>query len=217
MKLEDFHRMVSSEVKRGDRLDAMIPLYTKQAVNFLERNWPLKYMEEWVYITLAPGDQVVDMIWSFRNFRFLRRPSATEWLYMRKANPQEETMMAGMDTGHAYAQDTTLNKYFQIGVRYVRFNAVWNGAENLPIEGIVYKYSDWQQTKPDFRHFLLDQGSDLLLYQTMLRIGAAIRDPRVKDLYLGLRDEALRTFLTADEDSEYAGMDDGMEYGGIYK
>lgn len=217
MKLEEFHRMVASEVKRGNALDAMIPLYTKAAVSFLERNWPLKYMEEWCYINLQPGDQVVDMIWSFRNFRFLRRPNAGKWLYMKKADPMNEELVEGVDTGSGGAQDTPLKEYTQVGVRYVRFNTKWDGTDVLPIEGIIYKFSDWQHTRPDFRHFLLDTGSDLLCYQTMMRIGAAVRDPRVYELYKPLRDEALTTFLNMDQDAEEAGKDEELHYGGIYQ
>jgi hypothetical protein len=208
MNLEDFHKLVSFELKRGASLDSWIPLYVKQAVNFLERNAPLKYMEEWVTLKMEPNDQIVDFIWAFRNWKFLRYAQDTEWFYLQKRDPREELTPAG---------PTTPTKYSQIGVRYLRLNAPWRGPGNLLLEGIVYKFSDWQTTRPDFRHFLLEQASDLLLFQTMMRIGAGIRDNRLDPLYRPLRDEALKTFMGMDTDAEYDGStDDTMVYGGIY-
>lgn len=209
MKLEDFHSMVSFELKRGTSQDAMIPAYVKQAVSFLERNAPLKYMEEMVMVQLEPGDQLVDFVWSFRNWRYLRYDADGEWCYLQKRDPREELTPAGPEAP---------TRYSQIGMRYIRFNAPWRGTTNLPLEGIVYKFTDWQTTRPDFRHFLLEFGSDLLLYQTMLRIGVAIKDPRLDALYRPVRDEALKTFMSMDTDAEFDGStDDTMVYGGIYE
>ena len=208
MKLEDFHNLVSFELKRGTSLDSQIPLYVKQSVNFLERNTPLKYMEEWVTLTLEPGDQIVDFVWAFRSWKFLRYAQDAEWFYLSKRDPREELTPGG---------PSVPTKYSQVGVRYIRFNAPNQSSQNLALEGIVYKFSDWQTTRPDFRHFLLEQASDLLLYQTMMRIGVSIKDPRMAEMYKPMRDEALQTFLNMDTDSEYEGSgDDTMEYGGIY-
>lgn len=208
MKLDDFHKMVSFEVKRGSSLDVWIPAYVKQAVNFLERNAPLKYMEEWVTLQLEPNDQIVDMVWAFRNWKFLRYSADGEWTYLQKRDPREEITPDG---------PTAISKYSQIGMRYIRFNAPWRGTGNLHLEGIVFKFSDWQQTRPDFRHFLLEQASDLLLYQTMIRIAASIKNPNMTSQYQPLRDEALKTFMSMDTDAEFEGSDsDTMVYGGIY-
>ena len=38
MNLEDFHRLVSFELRKGDSLDGYIPLWVEQSVSFLERN-----------------------------------------------------------------------------------------------------------------------------------------------------------------------------------
>src|SRR5262245_12693570 len=218
MKLGDFHQLVSFELKRGSALDAMIPIYTKQAVSFLERNWPLKYMEEWCYITLNPGDQVVDMIWAFRNCRFLRYPSGGVWKYLNKQSPEAEVSVPGGPSSQTQSvpPQSCLDKYFQIGMRYVRFNVPWNGTSKVQLEGIIYKFSDWQTTKSDYRSFLLDKGSDLLLYQAMLRICASRRYPRLIELYQPLRDEALKTFMNMDQDAEFEGSEDDVQYGGIY-
>lgn len=208
MQLAEFHKMVSFELKRGTALDGWIPAYVKQSVNFLERNAPLKYMEEWVTIQLEPLDQIVDMVWAFRNWKFLRYDASGEFVYLQKRDPREEISPAG---------PTAPTKYSQIGVRYIRFNAPWRGNSLLTLEGIVYKFSDWQTTRPDFRHFLLEQASDLLLYQTMLRISASIKNANMDAQYRPLRDEALKTFMSMDTDSEFeGGYDDTMVYGGIY-
>jgi len=200
--------MVSFELKRGSSLDSMIPLYTKQAVNFLERNAPLKHMEEWVTVELQPGDQVIDFVWAFRSWKFLRRDDGCgNWFYLQKRDPREETSVDG---------PTTPETYSQIGMRYIRFDSRWTGPDTLTMQGIVYKFSDWQTTRPDFRHFLLDQASDLLLFQTMLRIAGSVKDPRLDQMYRPQRDEALKAYFSMDTDAEYEGSEDAMVYGGIY-
>ena len=233
MKLEDLHRLISFELRRGTALDAYIPLWTKQAVQMLERNAPMKYMEEWVKITLAPGDQTIDFVWAFRNWRWLRYPSGADWYYVGYQNPKDEKFTGtGPYSGSVvvYPQNepmltpgwavpgTPITKFSQVGMRYVRFNMPWPGPQPVYMEGIVYKYSDWQTTKADFRHYLLDQASDLVLFQTMLRISAAIKDMRLREQYQPLLGDALKTMLQADQDAEYPeAREDFMEYGNIYR
>lgn len=233
MKLEDLHRLISFELRRGTALDAYIPLWTKQAVQMLERNAAMKYMEEWVQINLNPGDQTIDFVWAFRNWRFLRYAAGGEWFYVKMQDPREEKVIAsGPYSGSVvvYPQNEPMltpgwtvpgypiTKFSQIGMRYVRFNVPWPGPAPVHIEGIVYKYSDWQTTKTDFRHYLLDQASDLVLFQTMLRISAAIKDMRLREQYQPLLADALKTMLAADQDAEYGeAREDFEEYGGIYR
>lgn len=230
MKLEDLHRLVSFELRRGNTLDAYIPLWVKQAVQNLERNTAMKYMEEWVQIKLQPGDQTIDFVWAFRNWRFLRYAAGAQWQYVGLQDPREERVIGGgpgsvvvyptpdMLTPALPSAACPIKKFSQIGMRYVRFDVPWPGPSDVRMEGIVYKYSDWQTTKADFRHYLLDQGSDLVLYQSMLRIAAAIKDTRLRDYYLPLREEALKTMLNADQDAEYGeAREDFAEYGGIYR
>jgi hypothetical protein len=231
MKLEELHRLISFELRRGTALDAYIPLWTKQAVQLLERNAPMKYMEEFCSIKLTPGDQTIDFVWAFRNWRFLRYVAGAEWQYVKMQDPRNEKVIASgtgsvvvypqndpMLTPALPAQGTPIQHFSQIGMRYVRFERPWPGPSNVEMQGIVYKYSDWQTTKTDFRHYLLDQASDLLLAQAMLRISAAIKDTRLRDYYAPLRQEALQTMLTADQDAEYGeAREDFMEYEGIYR
>jgi hypothetical protein len=209
MLLDDFHKMVSFELRRGTSSDSQIPNYTKQAVEFLETNAPMKWMEEWVNVGLEPGDQVIDFNWEFRNWKFLRRDDGSGgWFYLQKRDPREEQTTAG---------PTLPETYSQIGMRYVRFDSKWQGPGDLLMEGMVYKFSDWQTTRPDYRHFLLDKGSGLLLYQTMLRIAASVKDPRLDSQYRPLRDEALKAFFSMDTDAQYEGSQDEIVYGGIYR
>ena len=230
MKLEDLHRLVSFELRRGTVLDAYIPLWVKQGVQMLERNTAMKYMEEWVNIRLQPGDQTIDFVWAFRNWRFLRYAAGAEWYYLKKQDPRNEKVnSAGPGSVVVYPQNDpmltpakynqpqqySMTRFSQIGMRYIRFNTPWGGPSDVLLEGIVYKYSDWQTTKPDFRHYLLDQASDLVLFASMVRIAAAIKDTRLRDQYGPMRDEALKTLLNADQDAEYGeAQEDFIEYGG---
>src|SRR5262245_58926689 len=126
MNLDDFHKMVSFEVRRGSALDGMIPAYVKQSVNFLERNWPLKYMESWAVIELDVGDQFVDMVWPVRKLKFLRRDNGGDWFYLQKRDPREEQTVEGPATPETYSQ---------IGMTQLKFDSVWKGPAPLPMEG----------------------------------------------------------------------------------
>jgi hypothetical protein len=164
-------------------------------------------MESWVVIELEPGDQFVDMIWPVRSWKFLRRNEGGEWFYLQKRDPREEQTSEGPVLPETYTQ---------IGMTQIKFDSIWRGTEALPMEGMFYRFSDWQSTRPEFRHFLLDQASDLLLYQTMIRISASIKDPRLAQQYQPMRDEALKAYFSMDSDAQYEGSDDAMVYGGIY-
>lgn len=226
MKLEDFHRLVSFELRRGSSLDTMIPLYVKQAVNFMERNAPMKYMEEIFRINLAPDEQQVDLQWNFRNIRWLRYAAGGYWRYVPYLNPRDEEVpgdgpgsVIPTPDGRAIAETPGAPTAFsQVGVRYLRFNNSWRGPGTFQLQGMAYKYTDWQESKTDFKHYLLDVGSDLVLFTTMIRIAASIKDARLAELYKPLRDEAMQTFLSADQDAEYGeARDDAIVYTGLYR
>jgi hypothetical protein len=166
------------------------------------------------------------MQWNFRNWRWIRYARAGKWAYLDYRNPREEEFVGGpTDEVIPTPEGPAINgppfspaTWSQVGVRFIRFNHSWNGPGDLELQGMVYKYSDWQQTKADFRHYLLDVASDLLLYQTMLRIASSIKDTRLRDMYLPLREDALKTVMNADQDAEYGeARDDHMEYTGIYR
>lgn len=231
MNLEDFHKLVSFELRKGSSLDANIPFWTKQAVNFLERNTAMKYMEEPIELTLQLGDQTVDFLWAFRSFRYIRYACGGAWKYVNKIDSRDELAVPGYSGSTVvYPQNdpmltpamanpgAPITGFSQIGQRYIRFNCPWNGVAPVVMSGLVYRYSDWQTTKKDYKNYLLEQGSDLLLYQTMLRIAAAVRDQKLAEVYRPLRDEALKSFAAADEDAEYGdARQDAMEYTGIYR
>lgn len=203
MRLQEFHDLVSAELKRGDSLNAVIPARVKMAVQFLERNHACKHMETWFNLRVEPNEQVVTFPWSFRNIKTLRGTKDGRYFYLDKTRLEDEP----------YGTEDAITGWQQIGFEAIRFNS--KPTKDTDFEGLLYKFTDWQTTQPDFRHFLLDNATDLLLYQSLFAMGVYLRDQRMLGFYKPLRDEALKSFFVMDDDAAEGGYDDAMVYRGL--
>lgn len=210
MKLGEFHTEVSSELKRGTSLDNVIPRKVRDAVQFLERNHAMKYMERWISIDLDPGDRLIDLPFFVRNFKFLRLlPTEGRYgskVYLKPMDPEDEEP-AGSQCG------PLLTGYSQIGQQSLRFNA--DITEKVRLESVAFCFTDWQTTVPTFRHYLLDVASDLLMAMTMMGMAVYMKDQRMYAVYRTQRDEALRTFYVLDTDVSEGDKYGQMEYTGF--
>lgn len=211
MNLGEFHEQIAQELRRGRSLDLVIPNKVRDAVQFLERNHAMKYMETVVTIDLVTGDQLVDLPFSVRNIKFLRiekfqgeQLSPTQ--YLRNRAVQEDQ--------HDVDSESVFASFALIGAEAIRFNVAAPGPMRL--FGIIYKLTDWQTTDKTFEHYLLRHASDLLMAQSMMNMAVFMRDQRMIAAYRVMRDEALRTFFVMDTDVTEGGQNEQMEYRSIY-
>lgn len=211
MTLGELHKEISAELKRGTSLDSVIPSKVREAVQFLERNHPMKYMERFVDIQLAKGERMFDLPFIIRNFRFLRMVPVdgvqlAGYGYLKQMNTRDELFensLSGLPTG-----------FSQIGNKAIRLNTEVGAP--LKLEGLAYIFSDWQTSQPTFRHFLLDVASDLLKGQALMHMAIHLKDQRMIAAYRVVRDEALKTFYSMDNDMAEGEANGQMEYSSIY-
>lgn len=206
MRLGEFHQMVSAELKRGSSLDAVIPSKVRQAVRFLERNAPMKHMETWFDLVLDRDDQLAQFPWQFRHFRWMRYKQITSdgFLYLKSVNGEDL---------FPWDDYSVPMSYLQIGYEAIRFNRP--APDRLALEGVVYKFTDWQTTQPQFSHFLLTNAEDLLLHQTLITMAVYLKDARMLQFYKPLRDESLKALFAMDQEAEENGKNEQMVYGGF--
>lgn len=207
MTLGEFHTLLRDTIKRGDSLDESIPQYVAMAVRFIERNYTFKYMEHLASLQMVEGDRVVELTRYYKKVEFVRftpYDTISDYTYL---HPTEARQIVRPSTG-APAE------LFLLGTNKLIFNPIPDTAYSGEV--LMVAYTDWP-TALDSRHYLLDIAPDLLLGQTamMMAIGP-MRDPRMVEGYKLMRDEAIKTLETADDELRYGGADLRMGYSPYY-
>lgn len=210
MELSTFHSMVSSALKRGTAFDADIPNYVKLGVNWLERNYTYKYMEEFRLFQVAAGDRTIRMpdnkvIKAAKFIRLIGEDGA--YIYLNKVEPED---LLGLRSANTTTSDVVPSSYFIVGTDTLVLDAVPSEACNG--EAIFYEYSDWPVATTS-THPLLKFASDLLLAQTLWFMAIyALKDMRMAEAYKVARDEAMSTLTRADDETKYGGESISMAF-----
>lgn len=206
MILSAFHSMVSTECNKGTRLDAFIPTRTMMAARVIERAQSLKYMERFVTFTTDYTAMEPRAV-AFPNSRvkainFLRWMNTDgEYAYLTQVDPQ--TVVAresGYPTG-----------YWMDGLDYLWFDNT--PGVNIDFEFSFWQYTDWP-TDTAQEPWLAANAVDLLLAETMFLLAPKAREPAWLQLYQPMKDEGLRTLITADEELKASSRDESMIYDG---
>lgn len=210
MTLGEFHQLVSDSLRRGTAQDTQIPGQAKLAVQWLERNYTMSYMENFRLLQVVAGDRTIQLPREkiVKSIKFLRLVG-TDGRYspLKMVDPSDLT-------GIRNAQNSSSSSLVP--------KAFWRSGHNLLVldsvsdvgvsgEAILYEYSDWP-TAPDSRHPLLDFAADVLLQQTLLFMAALLRDASMLGAYKALRDEALNTLTRAEDEGNYGGQSFSMAF-----
>lgn len=201
MNLGEFKAFVKADLKRGSSLDALIPARAQMAARFLERNWTFQYMKVFVNVVLNPSDpnpKLVEFPHSIKSTPWLRTAKDDEYTYLKLLDPRD---LLRSGTGPPSA-------YWRSGRANIVLDRVPDQA--YVIEGQLVFYTSWP-TDDEAQPWLLENGSDVVLGQTMMFFAAYLRDNAMFGLYKGLRDEGVRTMLLADQEEQWDGA--GMEIG----
>jgi hypothetical protein len=204
MTLSEFHDLVSTSLRRGTSLDGVIPSYSKLAATWMERNYDFKYMEVFRLLQLVSGDRTVNLPSNriIKGIDFIRLVNPDEecgYVYLKKGNPKD---FKGTRT-------EAPSGYWVSGINTIVFNNTPD--EDLSGEAIFLEYTDWP-TAPTGRHPLIDIGTDVMLYQTLIHMAAYLRDADMVGAYKGLRDESLNTLLRAEDETRLKGETLAMAY-----
>lgn len=210
MELGDFHDYVKDIANVGDTLDAFLAAATRQAALQLERTHTFKYMESFeaggggagAPTTLVTGASTLTLPTRTKALHFIRIAlSDGTYQYLEQADPRNfET-----------PEEATPTHFYWSGERVLRLNNTAD--QNYSMEYHRISYTTWP-TELTEEPWLLVTGEDLMLYQTMIQLAPAARDPELNSqLVKHYRDEALRTVLVADEEARRSAENPEMLYG----
>lgn len=212
MTLGEFHTLVSDAMRRGDTLDDVIPGQVKLAVQWLERNYTMIYMENFRLLQVAAQDRIIALPpkVNIKSIKFIRTVGTDgTYTYLNRIQP-EDLMGLRSENTVPRASDTVPRAYFLIGVNQLVLDAV--PSEALSGEAIFREYTDWP-TDESSQHPLLQMASDVLLAQTQLFMAANIlKDLRMVEVYKTLRDEGVNTLTRAEDEAAYGGSDNSMVF-----
>lgn len=204
MDLGEFHSLVSTSLRRGTTLDTVIPMYAKLSATWMERNYDFKYMEVFRLLQLVSGDRTVNLPTNkiVKGIDFIRLVNAPEdcgYTMLKKGNPKD----------FYGTLDAAPTGYWVSGTNTIVFNNTPD--EDLSGEAIFLEFSDWPVANTG-RHPLLDIGTDVLLYQTLIHMSGYLRDAEMVQAYKGLRDEAINTLLRSEDETRFKGETLTMAY-----
>ena len=212
MTLGEFHTLVSACLKRGTALDAYIPAQAKLAVQWLERNYTMKYMETFRLLQIAVSDRVIQMpanvsIKAIKFVRIIEEDGG--YNYLNKVEPEDIAALRSTSTTPA-GTNVIPARYFLIGLNTLVLDSVpdvtWNG------EAIFYEYTAWP-TGDSSTHPLLTMATDVILAQTQLYMAVNImKDLRMVEVYKLARDEAVNTLTRAEDETKNGGESVSMVY-----
>lgn len=199
MNLGEFHTVVQTEANKGTTLSGVIPSRVRMAARWLERNYTLKYMEQYKKASLADGCvRLPNTV--IKTINFIRYYKDSKWHYIKQIDPrQERTRETAFPTG-----------FWIDGVEAIRFDA-WPD-EQLEVFIGVAEYTIWP-TELTATHWLLDNAEDALLAKTMMLLAPHARESRWLELYRDMMEGGIRTLLLADEELRQGARDEAMEYG----
>lgn len=210
-----FKTMVSATVNRGTTLDAYIPYAVQHAIEYVEQNHSLKYMERFVTFQIDPALAEPRAI-SFpgagfcKSIVFARIVVADSTIDggrfypLNQVDPQD---LKYYDTGRP-------ENFWQDGESYLWFDRIPD--ETYDGEMLFNKYSDVAGMAANDSHWLITRANGFLLNETMIHLAPWMRNKELKDFYVSLRNEQLKTLMLADEEARQAARSETMKYGKVY-
>lgn len=207
--LGELHTTISSALARGTALDAQIPTYLRQAARWVERNQTYQYMRKngIVLVDLASDYpqvvQVPNPNWKSIDGVRLIPPEAVgatrSYYQIGKVNPNDISFLeSGLPNG-----------YYLNGTEQLVLNRT--PLEALSVEIFWTEFTSWP-TAPQATNWLLLNGEDLLLNQTLIMMGNYLRDPRMIQTYISQRDEAIKTLSIAQDEMDWSNMPSTMNF-----
>lgn len=211
--LAQFKTKVSQAINRGDTLDAHIDTALQHAIEFIEQNNTLKYMERFVQFQIDPNlsqPRAISLPDEFvKSFVFVRivTPTANggDFHFIDQIDPQDSK----------YYDSGIPDHYWVDGVGYLWLDRV--PAELYEAEMLYNRYTDYSTLTANSTHWLITRANGLLLAQTMIQMAPWMRNKEILQFYKELRGESLKTLLLADEEMRQSGrQSEVMRYGKVY-
>ena len=202
MKLGDLHTEISSILARGSSVDSLIPAAVRRAALWIERNHTFKYMERFSEVTLGKGD----------NPRRVRLPSIRiKSIEVFRINVDGTFYpLKHIDPEDMASVPEELPRGFWLdGVSFAVLNATPDQEYSAEIQWTAF--TEWP-SDTNAENWLLMMAEDLLLAQSILMLGPVLRNDALMKMWVGMRNEALKTVLAADRALRDGGRDEAMVY-----
>jgi hypothetical protein len=215
MNLGDFYALVSTTLRRGTTLDSFIPGQVQLAAQWMERNYSMKYMENFRLLQIQQNQRTIKMPpgVNIKAAKFVRLINVDVdqgiqglYNYLNKVEPEDlQTLVSTNST-----TDPVPRSYFIVGLNTLVLDTIpaigYNG------EAMFYEYTDWP-VELTSQHPLLNIASDMMLAQTQLLMCVNIlKDMRMIPAYKEARDEAVNTMTRAEDENKYGGESISMAF-----
>jgi hypothetical protein len=215
MNLGDFYSLVSTTLRRGTTLDTFIPGQVVLAAQWMERNYSMKYMENFRLLQVLPSQRTIKMPLGVKvkSAKFVRllNPHVDQgvqglYIYLNKVEPEDLQTVVSTKT----TTDPTPKSYYIVGLNTLVLDTI--PAVGYDGEAIFYEYTDWP-SEPTSHHPLLEIASDMMLAQVQLLMAINIlKDMRMIPAYKEARDEAVNTMTRAEDETKYGGESISMAF-----
>lgn len=208
MTLGDFHNLVKTEAKKGSTLDDIIPNKVYQAVKELQRKYTFRLQERFVTMTISAAAQVpraISQPLGYKAMKFWRiintGSEAGTFTNIRQIDPEQVT---SVDTDRPNGFWTDGADYFWLdNTPDVDYNTEMSYVQNSVVKGMAL------ETVVPF----LEEYEALVLNETMVQMGAIMRDDKLIARYISGRNVLLDSAIREDIEKRQSWSDERMQYG----
>ncbi len=194
------------ECNRGNSVNNVLPTKILQAVQWIERNYNLKYMQKLQAFDLfadASLEAPYILIDNLKEIEFIRTVDISAdgtgtygYLTAFEHPMDQKKISAGNPTN-----------YYQNGESYVWFDAI--PAEALDMHVGFYAYTG--TISIDTSCWLFDFALDVVIAKTMQLMAPWLRQPMLMQAYAPMLQEGMKTLIKASEDAKLANT--SVQYG----
>lgn len=210
--VSDFYDLVSNAINKGTVYDSIIPTYVSRAVRFLEQNYSFEYMKviDRDFWTLVAGEDTYDQPANLKKVNLWRvvKDDGT-FFNLEKVDPKD------LGSTNNPASDTIVvpSSFYLEG----RLSMILNVAPTESYDNVQLHYeefTDWTDIDTGDSHWLITHAESLLLDQTVILMGARLRDPKLIQLHVESKKENLRVMALAEDELDQGAEDPIMQYEG---
>ena len=202
MVLQDIHDAVRLGLARGTAFDGAIPKQVALAAAELEQNKSYQYMEQFgeftvdstgdePYVISLPDKQIVN-VKEIKLLRFLAEDGT--FFPLQRIDPEQ---MINRLTGIP-------DRYWLQGDNYIVLNKT--PSQDLSYNLHYAAFTIWPN-KDDATNWLIQNGTQALIQQTLFNFASLTRDIENAGLYAAQLDRALNTLNRADDELKYNDRD----------
>lgn len=198
----DLLAQVKDDANKGNSLVGAIPNRVAMAIDWIEKNYSLDYMNRFISGTFLAGSNDPGPYTNFPNMKSIEFIRLVEYGVARSASYSYLTKVDPSDL--AEIRISTPSKYWVDAGQWIWLDNI--PKQNLPFQARYARYTG-RPTTDDTTSWLFDNGYQLILGKTMQLLASYARQPAWFTLYQPMVDEGLRVLLLADEELKRTNTD----------